>query len=83
MISILQVFYSVFSGLLLSLAIPNEYYLHGVPFLAFIAIIPLYKKYRDLVPKLNSYYDQRGKMFAKKQDDVERVLNTKINKEDI
>ena len=43
MISILQVFYSVFSGLLLSLAIPNEYYLHGVPFLAFIAIIPLYK----------------------------------------
>ncbi|MCQ3915668.1 MAG: hypothetical protein MJ195_02920 [Mycoplasmoidaceae bacterium] len=41
----------------------------------------MYKKYRDLVPKLNNYYDQRGKMFSKKQDDVEKVLNTKINKE--
>lgn len=43
--------------------------------------IILYKKYRDLVPKLNNYYDQRGKMFSKKQDDVEALLNTKINKE--
>lgn len=43
--------------------------------------IILYKKYRDLVPKLNSFYDKRGKMYSKKQDDVETVLNKKINKE--
>lgn len=43
--------------------------------------IILYKKYRDLVPRLNNYYDKRGLMFAKKQDDVEKVLNTTINKE--
>ena len=39
---ILQVFYSVFSGLLLSLGIPNELFLLGNPFYAFIAIIPYY-----------------------------------------
>lgn len=43
--------------------------------------IILYKKYRDLVPKLNNFYEQRGKMFAKKQDNVEQMLNTTINKE--
>lgn len=43
--------------------------------------IILYKKYRDLVPKLNTFFDKRGKMFAKKQDDVEKVLNKQINKE--
>lgn len=43
--------------------------------------IILYKKYRDLVPKLNDFYDKRGMMFSKKQDDVESLLNTKINKE--
>ena len=43
--------------------------------------IILYKKYRDLVPKLNNFYDQRGKMFSKKQDDVEKVLNKQIEKE--
>ncbi len=39
---ILQVFYSVFSGLLLALGIPNELFLLGNPFYAFIAIIPYY-----------------------------------------
>ena len=49
---ILQVFYSVFSGLLLTLGIPNELFLLGNPFYAFISIIPYYiaikncKKYR-------------------------------------
>lgn len=43
--------------------------------------IILYKRYKDLVPKLNSYYDKRGLMFSKKQDDVEKVLNKQINKE--
>ena len=39
---ILQVFYSVFSGLMLTLGIPNELFLLGNPFYAFIAIIPYY-----------------------------------------
>ena len=39
---ILQVFYSVFSGLLLTLGIPNEFFLLGNPFFAFISIIPFY-----------------------------------------
>ncbi len=39
---ILQVFYSVFSGLMLTLGIPNELFLLGKPFYAFIAIIPYY-----------------------------------------
>ena len=39
---ILQVFYSVFSGLLLTLGIPNELFLLGSPFYAFISIIPYY-----------------------------------------
>ena len=39
---ILQVFYSVFSGVMLSAAIPNEIYMFGNPFLAFIALIPFY-----------------------------------------
>lgn len=43
--------------------------------------IILYKKYRDLVPKLNNYYERRGLMYSKKQDDVEKVLNKKISKE--
>lgn len=39
----LQVFfYSIFSGILLSVAIPNELYLTGYPFVAFIAIIPYF-----------------------------------------
>ncbi|MCR4953333.1 MAG: apolipoprotein N-acyltransferase [Treponema sp.] len=40
--SILQVFYSVFSGALLSLAIPNELFLLGCPVLTIIALIPYY-----------------------------------------
>ena len=41
--SILQVFfYSVISGLILSLAIPNELFLLGNPLLSFVAIIPFY-----------------------------------------
>ena len=44
---ILQVFYSVFSGLLLTLGIPNELFLLGNPFYAFIAIIPYYYAIRN------------------------------------
>lgn len=39
---ILQVFYSFFSGLILSIGIPNEQYLLGSPFIAFFSIIPYY-----------------------------------------
>ena len=39
---ILQVFYSVFSGVMLSAAIPNEIYMFGNPLLAFIALIPFH-----------------------------------------
>ncbi len=39
---ILQVFYSVFSGLLLALAIPNELYLLGFPFFTLFALVPYY-----------------------------------------
>lgn len=40
--AILQVFYSIFSGVLISIAIPNELYLLGEPIIAFIALIPYY-----------------------------------------
>jgi apolipoprotein N-acyltransferase len=40
--SILQVFYAIFSSVLLSLAIPNELYPMGCPFYAFLALIPYY-----------------------------------------
>ncbi|XQP55895.1 MAG: segregation and condensation protein A [Mycoplasmoidaceae bacterium] len=43
--------------------------------------IVLYKKYRDLVPKLSNFYDKRGKMYSKKQDDVEKLLNKTFAKE--
>jgi len=39
---ILQVFYTLFSSLLLSLAIPNELFKFGSPFIAFAAVIPYY-----------------------------------------
>ena len=39
---ILQVFYSAFSGILLSLAIPSELYPFGCPLLTLIALIPYY-----------------------------------------
>lgn len=39
---ILQVFYSVFSGLMLALAIPNELYTFGAPVFTLIAFIPFY-----------------------------------------
>ena len=39
---ILQVFYSIFSGLLLAAAIPNEFYLFGCPIFTLLAFIPLY-----------------------------------------
>ena len=39
---ILQVFYSIISGLLLALAIPNEFYLFGSPAFTLLALIPLY-----------------------------------------
>ncbi|MCR5189463.1 MAG: apolipoprotein N-acyltransferase, partial [Treponema sp.] len=39
---ILQVFYSIFSGALLALAIPNELHLLGAPFYTLIAFIPYY-----------------------------------------
>lgn len=40
--SILQVFYAIFSAILLALAIPNELMPMGCPLLAFIALIPYY-----------------------------------------
>ena len=39
---ILQVFYSVFSGLIFSAAIPNEIYSFGAPVLTLVAFIPFY-----------------------------------------
>lgn len=42
MVPILQVFYSVFSGLMLSVAIPNELYLLGFPFITLFALVPFY-----------------------------------------
>ena len=46
---ILQViFSSVFSGLMLSAAIPNEFYLFGCPFYTLIAFIPLYLVYNKI-----------------------------------
>lgn len=56
---ILQVFYSVFSGLILSVAIPNEIYLLGNPYLTLIAIIPLY-----LAFNLSKNYRQAFICFA-------------------
>lgn len=45
---ILQVFYSIFSGVMLSAAIPNELYKFGTPLLSFIAITPFYFTIRYL-----------------------------------
>lgn len=45
--AILQVFLSVFSGVILALAIPNELYLMGSPFYTLIAIIPFYLAIKD------------------------------------
>lgn len=39
---ILQVFYTLFSSLLLALAIPNELISYGSPYIAFAALIPYY-----------------------------------------
>lgn len=44
----LQVFfYSILSGILLSLAIPNELYLMGCPIFSFIAILPYYRAIKN------------------------------------
>jgi len=43
--------------------------------------ILLYKKYRDLVPKLNSSAYERSRMFAKSADNVETILGQKVDKE--
>ena len=48
---ILQVFLSVFSGILLSLAIPNEIYNLGQPIFTLISLVPLYLT----LTKINSY----------------------------
>lgn len=45
---ILQVFYSVFSALILSIAIPNELYIFGCPVFAFVAMVPFYINVRYL-----------------------------------
>lgn len=45
--SILQVFYAIFSAILLALAIPNELLPMGCPLLAFIALIPYYKAIKN------------------------------------
>lgn len=43
--------------------------------------ILLYKKYKDLLPKLNNYWQERGKLCSKQPDNVEEVVNVSINKE--
>lgn len=48
MIPILQVFYSVFSGILLAAAIPNEIFLFGCPLLSLIALIPFYLVFKNI-----------------------------------
>lgn len=53
---ILQIFYSVISGLLLSLAIPNELYLLGSPAVAFVAIIPLYIVFSNCKSYKNAFW---------------------------
>ena len=45
---ILQVFYSIFSGALLALAIPNELHLLGAPFYTLLAFVPYYLVYNRL-----------------------------------
>ena len=52
---ILQVIYSVFSGLLLTLGIPNEIFLLGNPFYAFISIIPYYLAIKNSKSYGNAY----------------------------
>ena len=47
MTPILQVFYCLFSALLLSVAIPNEVLLYGSPFIAFAALIPYYLCFKN------------------------------------
>lgn len=48
---ILQIFYSVFSGLLLACAIPNEVFLFGCPIITLFALIPYFAVFR----KINDY----------------------------
>lgn len=48
---ILQIFYSIFSGVLLAIAIPNEIYLFGAPIITLFALIPYYKVFQ----KINNY----------------------------
>jgi len=43
--------------------------------------ILLYKKYRDLVPKLTQSAEKRSKLLAKKADDIEKVIGKQIDKE--
>lgn len=42
--------------------------------------ILLYKKYRDLVPKLTNFYNKRSSMYSKESDDVEKVIKADIDK---
>lgn len=48
MIPILQVFYCVFSGVLLAAAIPNEIFLFGCPIFSLFALIPFYLVFKNL-----------------------------------
>ena len=80
MMQILQVFYSIFSGIVTSLAIPNELFLLGSPLLGIIALIPLFvaiskaKSFREagfltglqlfVTHMLSSYWLGRFKDFA-------------------
>ena len=77
---ILQVFYSIFSGIVTALAIPNELFLLGSPLLGIIALIPLFvaisraKSFREagfltglqlfVTHMLSSYWLGRFKDFA-------------------
>lgn len=56
---ILQVFYSLFSGIIESIAIPNEFLLSGSPILALFSLVPLY----IALYRARSYTQAFGLMF--------------------
>lgn len=43
--------------------------------------IILYKRYKDLVPKFNSFLEKRNKLISKQHDDIEKTLSKTIDKE--
>lgn len=53
---ILQVFYCVFSGLLLAVSIPNEIFRWGSPAIAFIALVPYYIAFKNCKSYKNAFF---------------------------